>query len=36
MNKEFIAAIEQIEKSKGISKDIIFEAIESALISAYK
>lgn len=36
MNKEFISAIEQIEKSKGISKDIIFEAIESALISAYK
>ncbi|HUM56384.1 MAG TPA: transcription termination factor NusA, partial [Bacillota bacterium] len=36
MNKEFIAAIEQIEKSKGISKEIIFEAIESALTSAYK
>ncbi len=36
MNHEFIDALEQIEKEKGISKDILFEAIEAALISAYK
>lgn len=36
MNKEFIQAIDQLEKEKGISKDLLFEAIESALISAYK
>ncbi len=36
MNYEFIDALEQIEKEKGISKDILFEAIEAALISAYK
>ena len=36
MNKEFIEAIDQLEKEKGISKDTLFEAIESALISAYK
>ena len=36
MNKEFIAAIEELEKEKAISKDILIEAIESALVSAYK
>ncbi len=36
MNYEFIDALEQIEKEKGISKEILFEAIEAALISAYK
>lgn len=36
MNYEFIEALEQIGKEKGISKDILFEAIEAALISAYK
>ncbi|MBC6680468.1 transcription termination factor NusA [Zhenpiania hominis] len=36
MNKEFIEAIEALEKEKDISKDILIEAIESALVSAYK
>lgn len=36
MNGDFIDALNEIEKDKGITKDIIFEAIESALISSYK
>ncbi len=36
MNREFIDAIDELEKEKHISKDILFEAIESALVSAYK
>ncbi len=36
MNKEFIRAIEDLEKEKHISKEILLEAIESALVSAYK
>lgn len=36
MNKEFIAAMEQLEKEKHISKDLLLEAIELALVSAYK
>lgn len=36
MNAEFVQAIDMLEKEKGISKDVIFEAVESALISAYK
>ena len=36
MNREFILAIEDLEKEKQISKDLLIEAIESALVSAYK
>lgn len=36
MNTEFIEALEEIEREKGISKEVIFEALESALISSYK
>ncbi|MBB6216519.1 N utilization substance protein A [Anaerosolibacter carboniphilus] len=36
MNGEFIEALDQIEKEKGISKDILIDAIEAALISGYK
>ena len=36
MNTEFIEALEQIQKDKGISKDILIDAIEAALISSYK
>ncbi|MEG1584552.1 MAG: transcription termination factor NusA [Anaerovorax sp.] len=36
MNKEFIAAVEELEREKEISKDTLIEAIESALVSAYK
>ena len=36
MNVEFIEALEQIQKDKGISKEILIEALEAALISSYK
>jgi len=36
MNSEFIGALEQIEREKQISKEVLIEAIEAALISAYK
>jgi len=36
MNTEFMDALEQIQKDKGISKDILIDAIEAALISSYK
>ena len=36
MSAELMLALEQLEKEKGIKKDIIIEAIEAALISAYK
>jgi N utilization substance protein A len=36
MNVEFIQALDDIEKEKGISKDVLLEAIETALVSAYK
>ncbi len=36
MNKDFIQAVEDLEREKSISKDLLIEAIESALVSAYK
>ncbi|MCH4005931.1 MAG: transcription termination factor NusA [Eubacterium sp.] len=36
MNKEFIAALNDLEKEKNISKDKLLETIELALLSAYK
>lgn len=36
MNADFIEAIEALEKEKKISKEVLIEAIESALVSAYK
>lgn len=36
MNPDFILALEAIEKERGIKKETLFEAIEAALISAYK
>lgn len=36
MGKEMIKALDLLEEEKGISKDIVIEAIEAALISAYK
>lgn len=36
MNAEFIDAINQIEKEKGIDKEILFEAIEVSLVTACK
>ena len=34
--KEFITALDEVEKEKGISKDYLVEAIEEALVKAYK
>jgi len=34
MNAEFIRALNQIEKEKGISKDVLIEAIENSLLTA--
>lgn len=36
MNAEFIEALNQIEKEKGVNKEILIDTIEAALISAYK
>ncbi|RVU54176.1 transcription termination factor NusA [Anaerosphaera multitolerans] len=36
MNEEFIGALEELEREKGISKEIIFDALESALVSSYR
>ena len=36
MNKAFIDAVEKLEKEKDVPKEVIFDAIEQALISAYK
>lgn len=33
MNSEFIAALGDIERERGISKDILIDAFESALIA---
>ncbi len=35
-NKEFFLALEELEKSKKISKEVLTEAIEAGLVSAYK
>ncbi len=35
-NKELILALEELEKEKGISKDYVLDAIETALVTAYK
>ncbi len=36
MNLEFIEALDQLEKERGISKDVFIDSMESALVSAYK
>ncbi len=36
MNGELMKALEQLEEEKGISKEVIIEAIEAAVLSAYK
>ena len=35
-NKELILALEELEKEKGIKKEYVLEAIETALVTAYK
>ena len=36
MNKEFLQALEAVSVDKGIDKELLIEAIETALLSAYK
>ena len=36
MNKELISALKELEKEKGIDIDTIIEALQIALVSAYK
>lgn len=36
MNTDFIEALSDIEREKGISKDLLIDAIEAAMISSYK
>ncbi len=36
MNSELLGALDELEREKGIDKEILFQAIESALISAYR
>ncbi|MFK7695795.1 transcription termination factor NusA [Paenibacillus sp. HJGM_3] len=36
MNMDFIEALSEIEREKGIAKDVLVDAIEAALISSYK
>lgn len=36
MNGELMKALEQLEEEKGITKEVIIEAIEAAVLSAYK
>ncbi|OAT85865.1 transcription termination factor NusA [Desulfotomaculum copahuensis] len=36
MNTEFLTALKDLEKEKGIATDILLEAIEAALLSAYR
>ena len=36
MSKEMLRAFEALEDEKGISQEVILEALEAALVSAYK
>lgn len=36
MNMDFIEALNEIEREKGIAKDVLIDAIDAALISSYK
>ena len=36
MSVEFMRAIDDLVKEKGISREVLIDAIESALVSAYK
>ena len=36
MNKELIAALDLLEKENGISKEVMFDAIEKSLMDEYK
>lgn len=36
MNQDFLLALEEIASEKGIDKDVIYDALESALVSSFK
>ena len=36
MSKEMLNALDTLEAEKGISKEIVIDALEAALVSAYK
>lgn len=36
MNKEMLSALDALEKEKGVKKEVVVEAMEAALVSAYK
>ncbi|WP_051995224.1 transcription termination factor NusA [Fructilactobacillus florum] len=36
MSKELVSALDDLEREKGIKKDVVIEALEAALVSAYK
>ena len=36
MNAEFLLALKEIVKEKGISEELLFTTIEDALVAAYK
>lgn len=36
MNEEFVGALKEIVKEKGISEDLLFTTIEDAMVAAYK
>lgn len=36
MSKELLNALDTLEKEKGVKKEIVIEAMEAALVSAYK
>jgi len=36
VNREFLGALNELEKERGISKEIVLDALEAALVSAYK
>ncbi|WP_034995625.1 NusA N-terminal domain-containing protein, partial [Liquorilactobacillus vini] len=36
MSKELVEALDALEKEKGIKKQVVVEALEAALVSAYK
>lgn len=36
IDSEFLLALDELENEKGIKKEIVLDALEAALISAYK
>ena len=36
MNAEFLRALEQLEKQRGIKKEILLDAVNQAILNAYK